>query len=153
MTLNHLLEIVPATTTTPLFWFYFPLVVFERKWHGTTKHQFYTYHHEYCYLPEKSSFYPQSSESLPSPDYSKLEHENVHRQYTGVRDDWRGWGGGGLKVLKVPRASKQNPTNPICVLKALLKSLEFIFKIYLFKKVTQWRFQKQEFKICLRQAM
>ena len=27
--LNHLLEFVSATTTTPLFWFYFPLVVFE----------------------------------------------------------------------------------------------------------------------------
>ena len=29
MTLNHLLEFVSATTTTPLFWLYFPLVVFE----------------------------------------------------------------------------------------------------------------------------
>ena len=28
----------------------------------------------------------------------------------GVRDDWRGWGGGESKLLKVPRASKQNPT-------------------------------------------
>ena len=29
MTLNHLLEFVSATTTTPLLWLYFPLVVFE----------------------------------------------------------------------------------------------------------------------------
>ena len=112
MTLNHLLEFVSATTTTPLFWLYFPLVVFESNDMDLQSINFIHTTMNSAIWQKNPLFIHKLLNPFPVQIIVNWNMK-MSTSSTLVSGMIEVGGGGGAKVLKVPRASKQNPTkNP-----------------------------------------